>query len=56
MIKKIKPRSLKSDARYKDAPRYGAIIEYEGELKKDYTKFLIQMNVEMAKRMTEFIK
>lgn len=50
------PRSLKSDKRYKDAPRYKAIYAYEDAFKDSYKKHMDMMITEVTKQMSESIK
>lgn len=53
MPSKLKAKSLKSDKRYKDAPRYPVIIQYESELKKNFDNNLNEMNIELVKKMKD---
>ena len=55
-IVKSKIPSLKSDGRYKDAPRYPMIYEYEGEFKRDYNKLITNMVKDIGKKLLTFEK
>jgi hypothetical protein len=47
---------LKGKSKYKDAPRYPMIYEYEGEFKKNYSHSIKVMSAEIAKSMVKFVK
>lgn len=51
-----KPRDLKGDKRYKDAPRFPVIYQYEDKFKDSYTKHLNMMVTELTKQMADSIK
>lgn len=50
------PRSLKSDKRYKDAPRYPVIYQYEADFKDGWKGImkvgLTEFKLELAKTVT----
>lgn len=48
--------SLKSNPKYKDAPRFKIIYDYEGEIKKEYKDILGKMSLELVKKMKSFVK
>ena len=54
MEKKI-PR-LKTKPKYKDAPRFDLIYDYEGEIKSNYSKIAKVMVTELAATMIKFVK
>jgi len=54
MNKKIP--QLKSKAKYKDAPRFPMIYQYEGEMKSNYSKLTKVMVTDIAQTMISFIK
>ena len=47
---------LKSNPKYKDAPRYPLIYKYEGEFKSNYEKSTKVMVTQLASKMMEFVK
>ena len=49
--KKLKPRGLVTDRRYKDAPRFETIYEYEDEFRKSYDKHMKMMFLELKREM-----
>ena len=46
---------LKSNKKYKDAPRYPLIYDYEGAMKRNYGKTLGQMAAQLSKKMAKFV-
>ena len=48
--------SLKSDKRYKDAPRYKLIVEYEREFTKTYEKHIDEILSQIGKQLSKFAK
>lgn len=55
MASKSVPK-LKSKPKYKDAPRFQMIYEYEGEMKDNYSKVAESMTTELATKMLKFVK
>ena len=50
-------RKMKSDGRYKDAPRYKAIYGYEDEYNKSFVEECLHpMTKELAHKLGEFAK
>lgn len=47
---------LESKPKYKDAPRYNVIYEYEGKWKESYNKHLENLTKKLTKQMYKFIK
>jgi hypothetical protein len=47
---------LKSSSKYKDAPRFPMIYDYEGEMKENYSKQVKVMTTELASEMIKFTK
>jgi len=47
---------LKTEPKYKDAPRFPMIYDYEGEMKSNYGKSIKVMVTELAKSMIELTK
>jgi hypothetical protein len=46
---------LKSNKKYKDAPRYSLIYDYEGDVKNKYSKMVNSMSLEIVSKMANFI-
>ena len=46
--------TLKSSKKYKDAPRYPLIYDYEGKFRKNYRKMIGDMSLEIAKKLKGF--
>lgn len=55
-LQKAEIPKLKGKPKYKDAPRFPQIYEYEGEFKDNYAKSVKVMVTEMAKEMIEMVK
>ena len=53
--KSVIPR-LKTNPKYKDAPRYNMIYDYEGEMKLNYRKSVKVMATELAVSMVKILK
>lgn len=53
---RTKPHSLKSDKRYKDAPRFKAIYGYEDRFKAGYEKTLKEMNMNVVNKLKSQLK
>lgn len=49
MANRTEPTSLKSDGRYKDAPRYQVIYGYEDEFKQSFSPIMTQMIKEIIR-------
>lgn len=47
---------LKSNPKYKDAPRYPMIYDYEGELKDNYSTLTKVMMTELTQKMVSYVK
>lgn len=47
---------LKTDGRYKDAPRFPLIYKYEGRMKKSYAVNMVEMTKSVALKMLSFEK
>lgn len=47
---------LKGKSKYKDAPRFPMIYDYEGEMKSNYKKTVKVMTTELATTMMKFVK
>lgn len=50
---RTKAKPLKSDGRYKDAPRFKAIYGYEDEFKSDYRKMIVGFQKELLTAMSK---
>lgn len=55
-IYKSKIPELKLDGKYKDAPRFPIIYEYEGEFKDDYQAKLVLMVKDIGKKLVQIYK
>ena len=53
---RTKPKSLKKDKKYKDAPRYKTIYGYEDEIKFEFKKTLLETGVELESTMKKMLK
>lgn len=47
---------LKTNPKYKDAPRFSMVYDYEGEMKKNYKKSVQVMTTELTATMIKFTK
>jgi len=47
---------LKGKPKYADRPRFPMIYDYEGEIKKNYSRMIKAMSLELAATMTKFVK
>jgi hypothetical protein len=47
---------LKSNPKYKDAPRFPLIYDYEDEFKSNYEKGVKVMVTQLASKMMKFVK
>lgn len=56
MMKNKTIPKLKSNPKYKDAPRFPLIYEYEGQVKANYKRSLIKMIKEVGISMNSMIK
>lgn len=48
--------NLKTNPKYKEAPRFELIYGYEGEFKKNYSRTNKAMITELSVKMIDFIK
>ena len=55
LIKGVIP-NLVGKPKYKDAPRFPMIYDYEGEMKDNYNKMVKVMTTELAATMIKFVK
>ena len=51
---KKQARRLGLDRRYRDAPRFPVIIEYEEEFQKSYDEMMQHMMKEVKRKLNEF--
>ncbi len=51
---KLAPRSLASDRRYKDAPRYKVVIQYENLTKHNFLNNTLNMIKDISKKVMTF--
>jgi len=56
MITEVKIPQLKTNPKYKDAPRYPMIYKYEGELKDNYSTVAKVMLTELTQKMISYVK
>ena len=56
VLEKAEIPKMKTKPKYKDAPRYPLIYDYEGEFKKNFNKTVNTIEKQLKSKLDEFIK
>jgi hypothetical protein len=56
VLEKAQIPKMKGNKKYKDAPRYGLIYDYENNVKENWKKTTDDILKDLKKKMNEFVK